>query len=169
MTPTDSWARRARSGRGQAVTELVLMTWGLVMILCIILQVFLIDQYSFEIAVRAHSRLFTQTAYPDNKPDVKYETRWTSKFEGPHEYVPVVGFFQLYGVTRDDLRIRTIHGRPGGYKRIKLGRGTKADVATGLEGLADYASLWTQVINGMSQLDDAKRKAQEMPVPAAKK
>ena len=157
------------SASGQAISELVLMTWGLVMILCIILQVFLIDQHSFQLATRAHSKLFTVVAHPDNKPDVKYETRWTQKFEGPDEYVPVVGFFQLYGLTRDDMRIRTIHGRPGGFKRIKLGRGTKKDVEAGLEGLADYSSLLTQVQSGLSQLEDAKAKAKEKVKGGGKK
>ena len=153
--------RRHRADRGQAITETVLITWGLVLIFCIILQVFLIDQHVFQLATRAHSRLFTRVAYPDNKPNVKYETRWTSKFEGPDEYVPAVGFFRLYGLTRDDLRIKSIHGRPGGYKRIKLGRGTEPDIGAGLEGMADVSSLLSQVSTGMSLLDEGRRRAQE--------
>jgi hypothetical protein len=155
--------RAGRSGAsgGQAITETLLMTWGLVMILCIILQAFLIDQHAFQLATRAHALLFTQVAYPGNRPSVPYETRWTQKLEGPDEYVPVVGFFRLHGVTRDELRIRSIHGRPGGYKRIKLGRGTKPDVAAGLAGLADVSSLLSQIGSGMSLLDEGRRRAQE--------
>jgi hypothetical protein len=163
LTPGPGGATRPRwrAARGQAITETVLMTWGLVLILCIVLQVFLIDQHSYQLATRAHSRLFNHVAYPDNKPTVKYETRWTQKFEGPDEYVPVVGYFKMYGLTRNDLRIRTTHGRPGGYKRIKLGRGTKPDAVAGLEGLADFSSLWSQVLAGLSVLDTAKQKAQD--------
>jgi hypothetical protein len=147
------------------------MTWGLVMILCIILQAFLIDQHAYQLATRAHARLLTKVAYPNNRPTVMYETRFTQKFEGPDEYVPVVGFFRLYGLQRQDLRIRTIHGRPGGYKSIMLGRGTKADVAAGLAGSGDVSSLLSQVSNGMSLLDDARRRAQDArnrPAPGRK-
>ena len=162
MTTTDGRHRDARAERGQAMTETVLMTWGLVMILCIIVQVFLIDQYAYRLATKAHAKLFTQTAFPDNKPSVMYETRWTQKFEGPDEYVPVLGFFKLYGVTRDDLRIRSTHDRPGGFKRIKLGRGTLADVPTGVsEAGGDFSSLWSLVMAGSNMLDDAKQKAKK--------
>lgn len=142
------------------MTETVLMTWGLVMILCIIVQVFLIDQYAYRLATTAHSKLFARTAFPDNRPSVMYETRWTQKFKGPDEYVPVIGFFALYGVTRDDLRIRSTHDRPGGYKRIKLGRGTLADVPTGVIAVGgDFSALWSLVITGSGILEDAMRKA----------
>jgi len=162
---------RDRSTRGQAITETLLMTWGLVMIFCIILQAFLIDQHAFQLATRAHARLFNRVAYPNNKPTVMYETRWTEKFEGPDEYVPVVGFFKLYGLRREELRIRTIHGRPGGYKQIQLGRGTRGDVAAGLAGLGDVSSLLSQVSNGMGLLNDARQRAQDArnrPAPGRK-
>jgi hypothetical protein len=152
---------RGGATRGQALTETLLMTWGLFMLLCIVLQAFLIDQHAFQLATRAHARLFAREAYPGNKPSVKYETRFPQKLEGPDEYVPVVGFFGMYGLTRGDLRIRSIHGRPGGYKRIKLGRGTKPDLFAGLEGLADPAVLWSQISEGLGLLDEARRLAQE--------
>ena len=148
--------------RGQALTETLLMTLGLFMLFCIVLQAFLIDQHAFQLATRAHARLFAQGAYPGNRPSIRYETRWPQKLEGPDEYVPVVGLFRMYGLTRGDLRIRSIHPeRPGGYKRIKLGRGTKPDVLAGLEGLADPAALWSQISEGMKLLDLARRLAQD--------
>ena len=153
-------ARASRSSSGQAIIETILTTWVLVMVLAIIIQAFLIDQHAYRLATRAHALLFTQVAYPDNKPTVKYETRWTEKFEGPDEYVPVVGFFQLYGLTREDLRIRTIHGRPGGFKRIKLGRGTLASVADGLAGAADPSAYLSQIADGLRQVDAAKTQAE---------
>jgi hypothetical protein len=131
------------------------------MLLCIVLQAFLIDQHAFQLATRAHSRLFAREAYPGNRPSVKYETRFPQKLEGPDEYVPVVGFFRMYGLTRGDLRIRSTHGRPGGYKRIKLGRGTRPDLFAALEGLADLSVLWSQISEGMGLLDEARRLAQE--------
>ncbi len=161
--------RRRRADAGQAIVETVLMTWGLMMLLAIMVQVFLIDQHAYRLATKAHSRLFSQTAFPDNKPTVKYETRWTQKFEGPDEYVPVIGYFRMYGLTREDLRIRTTHGRPGGYKRIKLGRGTKPDVATGVEGRADVSVLLAQIANGMGQLSAAKAMAREPRAPGGRR
>ncbi len=155
--------RHARGQTGQAIVETVLVTWALMMILAIMVQVFLIDQHAYRLATKAHSRLFTQVAYPDNKPGVKYETRWTQKFEGPDEYVPVIGYFKMYGLTREDMRIRTTHGRPGGYKRIKLGRGTKPDINDGVAGRADTSALLSQISTGTSQLETAKTKAQEAP------
>jgi len=150
-----------RHQRGQAMIETILMTWGLLMILAIMIQVFLIDQHAYRLATKAHALLFTQVAYPDNKPTVKYETRWTQKFEGPDEYVPVINYFRLYGLTDADLRIRTTHGRPGGYKRIKLGRGTRASVADGLVGVADPSSYLSQIAGAVQALEAAKRLAQE--------
>lgn len=153
---------RRAGARGQALTETLLMTWGLFLLFCIVLQAFLIDQHAFELATQAHARLFSRGAYPGNKPSVTYETRWPQKLEGPGEYVPVVGFFKMYGLTRGDLRIRSTHReRPGGYKRIKLGRGTRTDVFAGLEGLADPAAFWSQISEGMDLLDQARRLAQE--------
>jgi hypothetical protein len=153
--------RACQSQGGQAITETILTTWVLVMVLAVILQVFLIDQHAYRLATKAHALLFTQVAYPDNKPTVKYETRWTQKFEGEDEYVPVIGFFQMYGLTREDLRIRTIHGRPGGFKRIKLGRGTLASVSDGVAGAADPSAYLSQIADGLQQLDVAKNRAQE--------
>ena len=149
-----------RGQTGQAIVETVLVTWALMMVLAIMVQVFLIDQHTYRLATKAHSLLFTQVAYPDNKPDVKYETRWTQKFEGPDEYVPVIGYFRMYGLTRDDMRIRTTHGRPGGYKRIKLGRGTKPDINDGVAGRADVSVLLAEISTGMIQLETAKTMAQ---------
>lgn len=160
--------RARRPDAGQAIVETVLMTWGLMMLLAIMVQVFLIDQHAYRLATKAHARLFSQTAFPDNKPTVKYETRWTQKFEGPDEYVPVIGYFRMYGLTREDLRIRTTHGRPGGFKRIKLGRGTEPDVATGVEGRADVSVLLAQIADGMGQLNAAKAMAQEAKPPGGR-
>ena len=159
-----------RGSRGQAIIETILTTWVLVMVLAIIIQVFLIDQHAYRLATKAHALLFSHVAFADNKPDTKYETRWTQKFEGPDEYVPVIGFFQLYGLTREDLRIRTIHGRPGGFKRIKLGRGTLADTTDGLKEVgADPAPFLEQISQGFQQLEDAKNKAEEAKKAAAGK
>jgi len=151
---------RNRGEKGQAIVEVVLVTWALMMILAIMVQVFLVDQHAYRLATKAHSRLLTQVAYPDNKPDVKYETRWTQKFEGPDEYVPVIGYFRMYGLTREDMRIRTTHGRPGGYKRIKLGRGTKPDIYDGMAGRADPSVLLSEISMGMIQLETARTMAQ---------
>lgn len=151
--------RNVRGDRGQAIIETVLVTWFFVLLLVIVLQVFLIDQHAYRLATSAHARLMDE-AYRSNKPAVKYETRRTQKLQGPDEYVPVVGFFTRYGLTRDDLRIRSTHARPGGQKQIKLGRGTKADVPAGVEGQVDYSSLWSEVITGMSQVTAAKAAAQ---------
>ena len=149
---------RRRRASGQAFTETVLMTFGLMLILAILVQVFLIDQHAYRLATKAHALLFAHTAYQDNKYTTMYETRWTQKFKGDDEYVPVIGYFGMFGLTRDDLRIRTTHGRPGGYKRIKLGRGTLPDVDTGVDGRADTAELLSQIDFGMGLLDTAKTK-----------
>jgi hypothetical protein len=156
-------ARRRRPGRqegGQAVVETILVTFGLMMLLAIMVQVFLIDQHAYRLATKAHSRLFTQVAYPDNRPDTKYETRWTQKFEGPDEYVPIIGYFRMFGLTRDEMRIRTTHGRPGGYKRIKLGRGTKPDAETGAQDYVDVGTLKQMIATGIEQTTIAKIMAQ---------
>ncbi|MEW5982527.1 MAG: hypothetical protein AB1806_09170 [Acidobacteriota bacterium] len=131
----------AGSDRGQAMTETVLMAWGLVLLIAVVVQVFLIDLYSYHLATSAHARLFARVAYPDNRPNVKYETRWTSKFEGRFQLVPLVAFFKPYGLTQEDLRIKTTQGRPGGFKRIKLGRGTQADAMAGIAGRLDPTAL----------------------------
>lgn len=161
-------ALRLTSSRGQAMTETVLVTWGLILLIAVVVQVFFVDLYSFHLAATAHSRLFTQVAYPDNKPTVPYETRWTSKFEGAFEYVPVVAFFAPYGLTRDNMRIRTTQGRPGGYKRIKLGRGTKPDTLKGIEGILSKDAL-TYVSQAWDGLDFADRAAEDATPPASAK
>jgi hypothetical protein len=141
------------------------------MVLAVIIQAFLIDQHAYRLATKAHALLFSHVAFAENKPDIKYETRWTQKFEGPDEYVPVIGFFRLYGLTRQDLRIRSIHPeRPGLFKRIKLGRGTQANMTDGLlEVGADPSPYLRQISQGFQQLDDARNKAEEARRAAARR
>jgi hypothetical protein len=152
--------RIGRADSGQAMIETILFTWTLIMLLAIIMQVFLIDQHAYRLATRAHAMLLRQ-AYESNKPSVKYETRWTQKLDGQDQFVPVMPYFSLYGLTEPFLRIQTTTGKPDGYKRIKLGRGTQASVVDGLAGLADPSAYLSQISNGFQQLDDAKQRAQE--------
>jgi len=152
-------ASTGRPEQGQAMIETILMTWGLFMVVAIMIQVFLIDQHAFRLATRAHARLFQQEAYPNNSPGVRYDGRARQRLEGPDEWVPVINYFRLYGLTEEDLRIRST--RDDRQKEIHIGRGTKADIAAGLEGLADPALLLAVVEGGMQLLEGAKATAQQ--------
>lgn len=153
--------RLTGSARGQAITETVLMMWGLVLLLAIMIQVFLIDQHAYRLATRAHARLFLNVAYPNNNPGVAYSAESGQKLQGRDEYVPVIGYFRAYGLTREDLRIRSTQARQDGRKEIHIGAGTKADVFGALQGFGDPAPLLSQIETGLGQIEEARRRAQE--------
>jgi hypothetical protein len=159
--PVLARARRQTSS-GQAMIETILTTWVLIMVLCIIIQAFLIDQHAYRLATQAHARLF-RAAYLGNQPTRSYEPEETQKLQGPDEYVPVIGYFRLYGLTREDLRIRSPF-RPmhDPAKRLILGRGTAASITDGLRGVADPSSYLAQIQTGLQQIQDAKTKAEQI-------
>lgn len=167
---TTTLATRCRSTRGQAVIETILTTWTLLMLLCIILQAFLIDQHAYRLATRAYARLF-RAAYAGNLPTTSYKGDVTEKLEGNgEEYVPVVGYFRFYGLTREDLRIRSPY-RPmwDPAKRLIIGRGTAGSVTDGLIGIADPSSYLSDISRGIQQLQDAKTKAEQIKAAGTKK
>lgn len=150
-------ARAGRRGeRGVATTETLLVMPPLIILFAALLQIYLIDRATFRLATTAHMRLFTLVAWPQNRPDVPYESE-TMKWDGPEQYVPVVGHFRMYGLTPADLRIRSVRvpSPPGGYKRIKLGRGTESSVAAGLQGLADPSGLLWAVQGAFGDITSA--------------
>jgi hypothetical protein len=162
MTTRQHLGHRRRSSSGQAIIETILTTWTLLMVLCIILQAFLIDQHAYRLATRAHAQLFTN-AYAGNKASTSYKPDLMQRLEGRgDEYVPVIGFFRLYGLTREDLRIRSPYRPPTDpSKRIIMGRGTSESVSDGLIGIADPSSYLANIADGMQKIQDAKTKAEQ--------
>ena len=162
MTTRQRLGHRCQSSSGQAVIETILTTWTLLMVLCIIMQAFLIDQHAYRLATRAHAQLF-KNAYAGNKATTAYKADLTEKLEGRgDEYVPVIGFFQLYGLRREDLRIRSPYRPPDDpSKRIIMGRGTSESVADGLAGIADPSPYLSAIADGMQQIQEAKTKAEQ--------
>lgn len=149
--------RLAAGERGQAMTETLLLAMPLMMIAAALLQIFLIDEYTFRLATRAHQRLFAEQAFPANRPNVDYgarPVRWTD----PTPYVPVVGFFAPYGLTAADLRIRS--EARGGEKRMEIGRGTAPSLAPG--GGIDLSVPDSQASAAMVGLERAKALRQEL-------
>jgi hypothetical protein len=151
--------RRYRSSSGQAMIETILTTWTLLMLFCILMQVFLIDQHAYRLATRAHARLF-RNAYAGNQATTTYQSELTEKLEGGgEEYVPVIGYFQFYGLTREDLRIRSPFRPPiDPSKRIILGRGTAASITDGVLGMADPSPYLSEISDGLQRIQDAKTK-----------
>lgn len=142
------------------MTETVLLTMTLVMMLAVVLQVFLIDEHIFRLATTAHQRLFTLRAFPDNRPDVEYDTvreRW----DGPDQWVPVIGFFQPYGLTRDDLRIRSVR-RPAAPKDIMIGRGTAPSITAGLAADLDPSAWLSEASDALGELTRARELGEEL-------
>jgi hypothetical protein len=117
--------RRLSSQRGQAMTETVLMTLPLILLLAAVYQLFLADEYSFRLATRSHARLFTEQAFPANSTAAGYLRRYVY-WVGPEMYVPVVGFFRWYGLSPDQMRIRSVEGGP---KVTAIGAGTAPSLA----------------------------------------
>lgn len=143
--------------RGQAMTETLLLALPLMMIAAALLQIFLIDEYTFRIATRAHQRLFAEQAFPANRPNVGYDTP-TVRWNDPPPYVPVVGFFAPYGLNANDLRIRS--RARGGEKRMQIGRGTAPSISLG--GLLDLSAANIDASAAMSGLERAKALRLEM-------
>lgn len=137
------------------------MTWALVMLIAIMIQGFVIDQHAYRLAANAHAALFTNVAYPGNRPSLAYSADQGQPLAGPDEYVPVIGYFRSFGLTREDLRIRSTRGRPDGRKWMRIGRGTGPDVLAGVQGQADPTALLSQIETGLSQIEEGKRRAQE--------
>jgi hypothetical protein len=154
--------RRCRSSSGQAIIETILTTWTLLMLFCILMQVFLIDQHAYRLATRAHARLF-RNAYAGNQATTSYKSELTEKLEGGgEEYVPVIGYFRLYGLTREDLRIRSPFRDPiDPSKRIILGRGTAASITDGVAGMVDPSSYLAEISDGLQTIQDAKTKIEQ--------
>jgi hypothetical protein len=150
-----------QSSSGQAMIETILITWSLIMVLAIIFQAFLIDQHAYRLATRAHAQLF-KAAWSGNLATRSYQPDYTEKLQGADEYVPVVGFFGMYGLTREDLRIRSPY-RPliDPAKRIIIGRGTAASVTDGLIGMADPSPYLAQISDGFQMVQDAKSKIEQ--------
>jgi len=163
MNRPSAIAVRVRSARGQAITETVLMTWGLVLLIAIVVQAFLIDQTAFTLTTKAHARLFKEIAYPGNTPGRGY-SQGTVTMDGPDSYVPMIGYFRKYGLTREDLHIRSTGGGP---KKLTIGRGTRADVGAGLAGLADATALLSQMSSSLQKLEDAKQRAEALKAAIA--
>jgi hypothetical protein len=120
--------RRLSSQLGQAMTETLLMTLPLVILLAAVYQIFLADEHVFRLATRSHARLFTEAAFPSNSTSSSYRWRFVD-WDGPEQYVPVVGFFRLYGLSGEQMRIRSARGGAGGVKRTAIGAGTAPSVA----------------------------------------
>jgi hypothetical protein len=162
MTAPARIRHRCRSSSGQAIIETILTTWTLLMVLCIIMQVFLIDQHAYRLATKAHAQLF-KSAFAGNTATTPYKEDLTEKLEGGGvEYVPVIGFFRMYGLTREDLRIRSPYRDPiDPAKRIILGRGTAANLTDGLRGVADPSPYLAQIADGLQKVQDAKTRAEQ--------
>jgi hypothetical protein len=142
-------ARRRLSGqRGQAMTETLLMTLPLVMLLAAVYQIFLADEHVFRLATRSYARLFIEEAFPSNSASRSYTWRFVD-WDGPERDVPVVGFFRLYGLSAGDMRIRSARA-PGLPKRVAIGAGTAPSVSAAGSG-AVYYSLG-QADNAISDL-----------------
>ena len=149
--------------------ETILTTWVLIMVLAIIFQVFLIDQAAYRLATQAHARLM-KAAFAGNTPGTSYDGRVTEKLQGADEYVPVVGFFQMYGLTREDLHIRSLTQPPyDPAKRIIIGRGTASNVMDGVAGLADPSSYLADIEDGLRKAENAKNEAVKIKNAATSK
>ena len=123
-----SMRHRLSSQHGQAMTETLLITLPLVMLLAAVYQIFLADEHIFRLATASHARLFNEQAFPANHERESYAWRYVD-WDGPDQYVPVVGFFRMAGLSREDMRIRSARGGLGGYKRIAIGAGTAPSLA----------------------------------------
>ena len=153
------------SERGQAMTETVLMAWGLILLIAIVVQVFFVDLYTFQLTSVAHARLFTSEAYPNNRPTVSYDGKAEVKLDSGYQFVPVVAFFRPYGLTPADLRIRSTEwDRLNSPKRLRIGRGTAPDVLTGIQGILDVEAL-TAASTAMDGLEWAEREAEDAVPP----
>ena len=158
MTHRPAFARRLRATRGQAITETVLMMWGLVLLIAIMVQAFLIDQTAFTLVTNAHAKLFNDIAYKRNSFRTGYSQQ-TVSMGGSDANVPMIGYFRQYGLTSDDLRIRN---RGGGAKKLTIGSGTASDIATGVAGLADATVLISDMSNNLNKLKQAGQKAEKL-------
>jgi hypothetical protein len=146
--PIIAGKRFAADQRGQAMTETLLLALPLMMIAAALLQIFLIDEYTFRVAARTHQRLFAEQAFPANRPNVNFTTP-TVRWDDPSPYVPVVGFFAPYGLTADDLRIRS--RARGGDKRMQIGRGTAPSLSPGGIDLSVPDSLASVAMTGLER------------------
>jgi len=142
------------------MTETVLITMTLVMMLALVVQVFLVDEHIFRLATAAHVRLFTTRAFPDNRSDVGYD-RVRERWEGSDQFVPLVAFFRPFGLTPADLRIRSVR-RPGEPKDVEIGRGTAPSVARGLAADFDPSALLSGASEGLADLVRAKQLEEEL-------
>ena len=144
---------------GQALSETLLMMMPLVMLIAAVFQVFLVDAHVFRLATRSHAEVFRQ-AFSYNAPLYSYD-RSTARWGGSDQYVPVVGFFGPYGLTRQNMRIRTTRRIwRTGPKGIEIGRGTQASVAAGVGGAA--AVLMNNVDSAMNAIDRANRLREDL-------
>lgn len=154
--------------RGQAMTETLLVTMTLVMVLALVLQVFLVDEHVFRLATAAHYRAFVRVAFPNNRANAGYSTvkiRW----DGPDQYTPVVGFFRPFGLTSDDMRIRSVRTPPppGGSKEMVVGSGAAPSITGGLPDGID-SSVWLSLeSDAFADLNRARQLAQESTRPPA--
>lgn len=144
------------------MTETLLITMTLVMVLALVLQVFLVDEHVFRLAMAAHYRAFAQVAFPNNRTDASYSTvkiRW----DGPDQYTPVVGFFRPFGLTRDDMRIRSVRvpPPPAGVKDMMVGSGAAPSIAGGLPDGIDSSVWLSSESDAFADLNRARQLARE--------
>jgi len=122
--------RRAGDESGQALTETLLVTMPIIMVIAAALQIFLVDNAYFEVVTRGHQQLLTR-ALALNNPGSGYRQVRVS-LNDPARNVPVVPVFSPFGLTVESLRIRS-HVYPYWSKQLVIGAGTSAScVAVGL-------------------------------------
>jgi hypothetical protein len=152
--------KRGRRGEsGQAVTETLLLTMPIVMLIAAVFQVFLVDAHVFRLATRSHAEIF-ERAFPYNSPTYEY-ARSSVSWGGQDQYVPVIAFFRPYGLSEQNMRIRTIRpNRRTTEKQIEIGRGTAMSVEAGLEGIGTGAL--GEIRSALETLDRVERWRQDL-------
>jgi hypothetical protein len=135
-----------RSERGQAVTETVMTMMLFALFLAVVLQAFLIDMYTYRLITRAHANAMI-SAYQKNSYRRNYDTV-VQKMNGRDRMIPVVSFLRSYGLSSEDLRLRS-RVWPDEYMRLHVGAGTAPSVMAGEAGLLQGVGNALQQLQGL--------------------
>ncbi|MBI2834478.1 MAG: hypothetical protein HYX76_08630 [Acidobacteria bacterium] len=130
---------RPASDRGQAITETMLLTWILVLLIAMAWQLFIVNDTVFRSVTAVHADLFRQ-GYQANKSSKTYNSDSNAKViwnttDIPEIEIPVIGMFR--GVLPSSIRIRSnvrgpepAKGCPVPCKKSKMAAGTDMNVFT---------------------------------------
>lgn len=176
MAPRTALTHRRRRERGQAMTETMLLTWILLIVIAAMYQLFLVNQSIYASIAAVHQKVF-KIGFARNCSEARSECKYTTDQAGggqlgarviwstidvPEVRIPIVGLFG--NSLPADLRLssnvrgasRGCPGRP--CKRTKMGSGTYEPpfetVGNAVGGLMDF-SYWGSIIG--SVLDDLLR------------